>query len=121
MTRRGPLGGVAVLAAVLGISLVPGTSASGKTAKSGIPAKVRAELLKVSLDDIAGQLLFTGDMRAVRTTLAKAGHATEYSARGLPGRTTVYVVALRFDETCPVPEGAAGSTRSTCSNSNFKP
>jgi hypothetical protein len=93
---------------VLGISLVLGTSASGKTAKSGIPAKVRAELLKVTLDDIAGQLLFTGDMQPVRTTLAKAGHATQPSSRGLPRQTSVYVVALRFDETCPVPEGAAG-------------
>lgn len=108
MRRRGPLGGVAVLAAVLGTSLLLGASASGKAASSGIPAKVRAELLKVTLDDIAGQVLFTGDMQAVRTTLAKAGYATQPSARGLPRQTSVYVVALRFSETCPVPEGAAG-------------
>lgn len=91
---------MAALAAVLATSLLFCGSASA-TVRSGIPAKVRAELLQES-SAYTGTMRapFSSDMQAVRTTLAKAGHATQFSSRNLPRKTPVYVLAMQTSPFC---------------------
>jgi hypothetical protein len=81
------------------------TGATGVSPNGSIPAPVRAELLKVTLDDIKGTgKTFPTEIQAVSTSLAKTGHATEEP--GLAAQTPVYLVALRFLRLCDVPPGA---------------
>ena len=105
MRRRVALGRVVVLCAVLGASLLLGTSASA-TGKGGIPTKVRAVLLKKALAQAAA--LNDGErgrepseIQAVRTSEAQAGLLEKEVRTGtaIPdvgsSGASVYVVAMR--------------------------
>jgi hypothetical protein len=94
-----------VLAAVLASSLLLGTSASA-TAKSDIPGKVRAALLREALSYAWNhRAAEAAEVEAVRTTLAAAGHVRSSTSR--PKNTPVYVVVLEaiLITHCLVPEG----------------
>ena len=88
--------------------------------KNGIPTKVRAELLEVTLAAIRDKGDAPRDIQAVSTTLAKTGHANEDLE--LPRQTSVYVVAMWVSPhsvLCQREPNAPLSRRS--SNSNFSP
>ena len=104
MRCRVPLGGVVVLCAVLGASLVLGTSASATG--GGISMKVRAALLKKALSQAAA--LNDGErgrepseIQAVRTSEAQAGLLEKEVRTGNAiqnvgsSGASVYVVAMR--------------------------
>ena len=94
MRAKGLFGGLALIGAVLGTTLLLGTSASA-TATGGIPTKVRAELLQ----DVGGGMredLERGlDIKAVTTTEEQA---LQLEGRPIPAGFTnpmVYFVAAR--------------------------
>lgn len=101
MRRRASRGGLALVGAVLGSALVLGASAPARV-EVGIPSKVRAALLKETRFYVK-RYHFAWGIRAVGTTLARAGHAKEEPK--LQGRTPVYVVAFRFATKCTAPKG----------------
>ena len=76
-----------------------------RAAETRIPAKVRASLLKGAAECArAGEHGAISEIRAVRTTLGKAGHASD--ERNLSPETPVYVVAMRTgSHPCPQKKG----------------
>ncbi len=108
MRRRGPLGGLAFAGAVLGTSLLLGTSASA-TGKSGIPAKVRAELLKIALSSAAKG----GDRHPYDIQAVRAPDNVKFTPPKAPGRENwVYFIAMHGQfRRCPKDKGGPGTGR----------